>query len=440
MKPWFIQEDNVIPFPKKDTSVVRLPNVNAYPDFLSGVQDLQNHLKQGDISSDIHKKLYQDLIHRFMKTESFETPWFLREAPADAGITGLGVSQQPAITPNQGGISSLSPIGKDRAQKLNRIVNKLKADPEFIDQIFDQLSAKTKDVEGQFVNRFIQMLDPKLTNPEEDQTFGGFLKSFAEIIAEIPGSNEEKFQFVNTLGKVSHIDISKLLQPTANWDSWLVGTPFSKKLFEQCFNDPRLRTNLKGPGEAALAILSPSIKLMTEAGDIEINKQKVEVKGGESAKGGRLTPTKNVVGQVDAAWIRKNIFNNNKKAVVPNNTSHLNFVETLVKPNNMSAEQIERLLSSIFLQPALKKEIAKISKKTLNITSQDLFKLGLLNYSYSQNDNNFLILTRDVRKSIYFSINDWERAYQNIAISFAITGSDSRSTGIPQLGVKSKTV
>ena len=46
MKPWFIKEDNVIPFPKKDTGVVKLPNINAYPDFLSGVQDLQNHLKQ----------------------------------------------------------------------------------------------------------------------------------------------------------------------------------------------------------------------------------------------------------------------------------------------------------------------------------------------------------------------------------------------------------
>lgn len=83
MKPWFIREDNVVPFPKKDKGVVRLPNVNTYPDFLTGVQDLQNHLKNGDISSDIHKKLYQDLIHRFMKVESFETPWFIREAPGD---------------------------------------------------------------------------------------------------------------------------------------------------------------------------------------------------------------------------------------------------------------------------------------------------------------------------------------------------------------------
>jgi len=79
MKPWFIREDNVVPFPKKDKGVVRLPNVNAYPDFLTGVQDLQNHLKNGDISPDIHKKLYQDLIQRFMKVESFETPWFIRE-------------------------------------------------------------------------------------------------------------------------------------------------------------------------------------------------------------------------------------------------------------------------------------------------------------------------------------------------------------------------
>ena len=44
MKPWFIREDNVVPFPKKDKGVVRLPNVNAYPDFLTGVQDLQAHM------------------------------------------------------------------------------------------------------------------------------------------------------------------------------------------------------------------------------------------------------------------------------------------------------------------------------------------------------------------------------------------------------------
>ena len=36
---------------------------------------------------------------------------------------------------------------------------------------------------------------------------------------------------------------------------------FSKKLFDYAFGDPRLTTDNKGPGEAALAILSPKIQL-----------------------------------------------------------------------------------------------------------------------------------------------------------------------------------
>ncbi len=116
MKPWFIQEDNVIPFPKKDTSVVRLPNVNAYPDFLTGVQDLQNHLKQGDISSDIHKKLYQDLIHRFMKVESFETPWFLREAVGISGRKPAYICWNPTKTRAR---PFLAGLAKDLCAKTN---------------------------------------------------------------------------------------------------------------------------------------------------------------------------------------------------------------------------------------------------------------------------------------------------------------------------------
>ena len=115
MKPWFIQEDNVIPFRKKDTSVVRLPNVNAYPDFLTGVQDLQNHLKQGDISSDIHKKLYQDLIHRFMKVESFETPWFLREYQT------LDQAKKEIIQQIQTLDITNKETGKDSAEMIDKI-------------------------------------------------------------------------------------------------------------------------------------------------------------------------------------------------------------------------------------------------------------------------------------------------------------------------------
>ena len=83
MKPWFAKEADIIKFPEAEKKVIELPNVPSYPDFLTGVKDLHNRKDKGEISQASHDKLYQDLIHRFMKKESFETPWFLRELAPD---------------------------------------------------------------------------------------------------------------------------------------------------------------------------------------------------------------------------------------------------------------------------------------------------------------------------------------------------------------------
>ena len=91
MKPWFekeITEGDVIKFPEPKEKVIQMPNIASYPDFLTGVKDLQNRLSDGQISQESYDRLYAEFIQRFMKKESFETPWFLREAPADAGIMG----------------------------------------------------------------------------------------------------------------------------------------------------------------------------------------------------------------------------------------------------------------------------------------------------------------------------------------------------------------
>ena len=80
MKPWFEKESNVIKFPTPKAKVIQMPNVQSYPDFLTGVKDLHNRKAKGEISQQSHDKLYQDLIHRFMKKESFERPWFIKEA------------------------------------------------------------------------------------------------------------------------------------------------------------------------------------------------------------------------------------------------------------------------------------------------------------------------------------------------------------------------
>ena len=97
-QPWFqrkFEEAEIIKFPEPVKNVVELPNVQSYPDFLTGVKDLHNRKAKGEISQASHDKLYQDLIHRFMKKESFENPWFLREAPQpDAGLEDLQFIQQ----------------------------------------------------------------------------------------------------------------------------------------------------------------------------------------------------------------------------------------------------------------------------------------------------------------------------------------------------------
>ena len=86
MKPWFekeLAEADILKFPDPKAKVIRMPNVQSYPDFITGVLDLQARRDKGQIGKDSYDKLYTGLIHRFMKKESFESPWFLREAPTN---------------------------------------------------------------------------------------------------------------------------------------------------------------------------------------------------------------------------------------------------------------------------------------------------------------------------------------------------------------------
>ena len=114
MKPWFekeIAEADIIKFPEPKEKVIKMPSVAEYPDFISGVQDLQARRKQGQISQDSYDKLYTELIHRFMKKESFENPWFLREF-------------------------ELTPAQDRRLEKITKIMGD---NPQLIDTFYQQL-------------------------------------------------------------------------------------------------------------------------------------------------------------------------------------------------------------------------------------------------------------------------------------------------------------
>ena len=64
MKPWFekeLAEADIIKFPEPKAKVIQMPNVQEYPDFITGVQDLQAKQKDGTIS----QETYDKLIYRF---------------------------------------------------------------------------------------------------------------------------------------------------------------------------------------------------------------------------------------------------------------------------------------------------------------------------------------------------------------------------------------
>ena len=129
MKPWFekeIQEADIIKFPEPERKVIKMPSVSEYPDFISGVQDLQARLKQGQIGQDSYDKLYQDLIQRFMKKESFENPWFLREDAADDVITDLEKIGFNDVKKASGKTVAVFFPDKDRLRAINKIVSVFK--------------------------------------------------------------------------------------------------------------------------------------------------------------------------------------------------------------------------------------------------------------------------------------------------------------------------
>ena len=124
MIPWFekeIAEADIIKFPEPKEKVIKMPRVAEYPDFISGVQDLQSRHKQGQISQDSYDKLYTELIHRFMKKESFENPWFLREF-------------------------ELTPAQDRRLEKITKIMGD---NPQLIDTFYQQLQYVDRDANFQ---------------------------------------------------------------------------------------------------------------------------------------------------------------------------------------------------------------------------------------------------------------------------------------------------
>ena len=260
MKPWFEKESNVIPFPKPKAKVIQMPNVASYPDFLTGVKDLHNRKDRGEISQDSHDKLYQDLIHRFMKKESFENPWFLRESPDELEqvkkllLKQIDSEQELAVL--QKLLKVMKTAGVD-----DKLAKALKTDTD-AEPLVQRLVADIMNTEG--------------TVAEKQHFAENYTKGFISIGAILTPNQK--------------ISIKQILQnemaPDPN-NKDQKQTSFVYAVFEFLASKPPYLRQGIGPGEVALAVLSPNITRVgggaSAIGDIKVSSGKedyyVEMKG-----------------------------------------------------------------------------------------------------------------------------------------------------------------
>lgn len=220
MKPWFekeVVEGDVIKFPTPKAKVIQMPNVAGYPDFITGVLDLKSKLDKGEISQDSHDKLYTDLIHRFMKKESFENPWFLREAPSTELLTMI----------------------KD---KLN--------DPALDDKVLQKVLMA---LEGGGLKQRVQGV------LENDPDAKKVLASVTEQIFSAKPTTEDIEAFITAYPK-GLVNIQALLEPgKKEWSQIFVGYQPDNHMGRVVERLYKLKNQGIGPAEVCLSVLSPKI-------------------------------------------------------------------------------------------------------------------------------------------------------------------------------------
>ena len=102
-------------------------------------------------------------------------------------------------------------------------------------------------------------------------------------VANLPGTTKQKLDFIESLEKGKTVNINALLSPASNF-SEIFSSKFAQDFFISIANYGR-GASMKGPGEFALAIMSPKIAL-ADKGDLKIGNKLIEVKAAVGAGGG----------------------------------------------------------------------------------------------------------------------------------------------------------
>ena len=181
---------------------------------------------------------------------------------------------------------------------------------------------------------------------QRDTDTKGYEQKLADIIIELPGTVEEKEAFTKFYPQ-GFIDINRMLSGEyVKFENLLTGgkgapMEFVHRVFEALA--PVTFGSAKGPGEFALAVLSPHIKI-TGKGDLNIGNQVVEVKAAAGQSGGRVgTPGLLKVDNIPAI-LNKHLPNPPEEGTSLNLTN----LKSVMDANGLNPAQQKKLATELF--------------------------------------------------------------------------------------------
>jgi hypothetical protein len=211
------------------------------------------------------------------------------------------------------------------SQRREFIMKKMAENPSIVDAIFKKLrlvdeplpkKSRKKDADAasnqpsdDTINpRFY--LQPAKTGDEQDYNTKAYFNKFVDVLQKAKGDVDDVENFLKSYGTVSFIDIKKLTTegktPISN--IFLPAEGVSLEFIQDVFNGLFGETaKLRGPGEVALALLSPQITFASGGGDLQIGDIAVEVKGEAAKGGGRLKDSANSFGSPNLGTIYSQI-------------------------------------------------------------------------------------------------------------------------------------
>ena len=239
----------------------------------------------------------------------------------------------------------------------------------------------------------------------QDEDAASRLQIFAGLVMNTEGTYAEKQQFIDNYTE-GYIDTQKLTTPNQihQYAEWLIGPPFVERVFDSLYS---YTPQGIGPGEYALAVLSPQIQASGRsaemAGDLVIDGVMCEVKAKQQS-GGRWSDNRKAKMNIRAT---EQAFN--KLGIdVKKGISGLMFARDI--RSNLEPADIANL-SKIIVKNAFAfvndNESAKLVAALESGDGRQIaHEWGMLSYDNYQRMSNFetmLLLDGPKRHSLYFS-------------------------------------